>query len=151
MGGMSGYTKPSGDERLVGGPVDLDTALTRNFRAKECNFSAGGSVHALAVVPIYYNPDTLAYEYAQRPSIHIDDLTVSMGDVEKLLAESYWKLKQFAYDSDGNVEYAGFNTDGSAADGDTDWYVWKYTWSSGNCTKIQGPVEGSWTGRVALF
>lgn len=148
--GMGGYTKPDGNERLVGGPVDLESALTKNFRAKECNFSAGGSVHALAVVPIYYNPDTLTYEWAQKPTIEIDDLTVSMGDVEKLLSNSYWKLKKYDYTS-GDLDYAGFHPEIDAEDGDGGWFIWKYTWSDGNCVQIEGPVEDSWTSRGSIF
>ena len=56
--------------------------------------------------------------------------------------------EQYDYTS-GNLDYKGINTDSSAADADTDWVIWKFTWSSGNCTKIQMLV-GSWTGRAGL-
>ena len=59
-----------------------------------------------------------------------------------------YPYEQYDYTS-GNLDYMGINTDPAAADADTDWCVFKYTWSGGNCTKIQMLV-GSWTGRAGL-
>ena len=59
-----------------------------------------------------------------------------------------YPYEQYDYTS-GDLDYMGINNDGSAADGDTDWIVFKYTWSGGNCTKIQMLI-GSWTGRAGL-
>lgn len=147
---MAQFIKPTGHERLVGGPVDLATELAKNFRSKDCDFESG-SVNALAVVPIYYNAETLKFEWAQRPSIQIDDLTVSMGDVEKLLALSYWKAKQYDWTS-GDLDYMAFNTAIGAADGDATWYVFKFEWSpGGDISRILGPVTGAWSNRAALF
>ena len=132
-----------------GATIEVDSGDKRSTKSKEVDFAVG-TVDALVVASVVYNPATLKWEWAQRPEIDIDNLNVSMGDVEKLLASSYWKIKKFDYTS-GDMDYAGFNTDISAADGDTDWYLWKYTWVGGNCTEIKGPVIDSWTNRGSAF
>jgi len=58
-------------------------------------------------------------------------------------------IKKFDYTS-GDLDYMGENENSSAADGDTDWTVYKFTWVGLNCTVIQ-KRSGSWTGRAALF
>ena len=58
-------------------------------------------------------------------------------------------LKKFDYTS-GNLDYLGVNENADAADGDTDWTIYKLTWVGSNCTVIQ-KREGSWTGRALLF
>lgn len=121
---------------------------TRAVKSKECELAAGGPLDAQIVAPLVYNPSSLKFEWMQRPSIDIGDLTVSMGDVEKLLSDSYWNLQKYDYTS-GNLDYAGKNTDLSALDADTDWYIWKYTWVGSNCTLIQGPRVTSWTNRAS--
>ena len=76
------------------------------------------------------------------------DLTVTMGDVEKLLADAYWLNKQFDWTS-GNCDYIGLNTSLTAADGDTDWQVAKLEYDgSDNCIKIRVRTM-SWTGRAS--
>ncbi len=67
-----------------------------------------------------------------------------------MILEIFWRTRQFDYTT-GNLDYAGYNRNIAASDGDTDWYVFKYTWVGTNCTKILGPEVGSWTGRAALF
>ena len=97
-----------------------------------------------------WNTGTLAWERMKQPTVEIaGDLTVTMGDLEKLLANDYWKVSQYDWTS-GDLDYKGFNVTLAAADAATTWYIWKYTWSTGNPTKIQGPLVGSWTGRAAL-
>jgi len=55
------------------------------------------------------------------------DLTVAMGDVERLLANQYYKrMKSYSYAS-GRIKYVCQNTDIDANETDTDWFVWKYT------------------------
>lgn len=76
------------------------------------------------------------------------DLTVTMGDVEKLLAEAYWLNTKLFYDASDNCIYKCCNNDLSAADGDTDWYVTKYDWTGGNCTQIRMRIT-SVTNRTA--
>jgi hypothetical protein len=98
-----------------------------------------------------YDPDTLAWVRMTQPGLNIDqaDLTVSMGDVEKLLSENYWKQVRYDWTS-GNLDYKGFNLLATAAEDATDWYVWKYTWSDSKPTRVQGPLVGTWTGRSGL-
>lgn len=127
---------------------DNDDDLEKFPRSKLCTFETG-SIQALVVAPLSYNPLTGKYEWSTRPSISIDDLTVSMGDVEKLLAENYWKQTRFDWTS-GDLDYKGFNLVADASVDATDWYIWKYTWSGGSPTIIQGPLIGTWTGRAAL-
>ncbi len=58
-------------------------------------------------------------------------------------------IKKLDYTS-GNLDYMGENVNADAADGDTDWTIYKFTWDGTNCTVIQKRT-GSWTGRAALF
>lgn len=58
-------------------------------------------------------------------------------------------IKKYDYTS-GNLDYIGENVNSDAADDDTDWTIYKVTWSSGEVIIIQ-KKEGSWTGRDALF
>jgi len=103
------------------------------------------------VIPLMWNPTTLAFELPKQPAIEFTgDLTVTMGDVERLLADNYWKDKRLDWTS-GDLDYMGVNVTAGAATNAATWYVFKYTWASGNCTRIQGPVVGSWDGRPALF
>ena len=70
------------------------------------------------------------------------DLTVTMGDVEKLLADDYYsRLQPYLYAS-GRLKYICRNTDIDAALADTDWRIWKLTDAS------QPAKEGSRTGRA---
>ena len=100
------------------------------------------------VALLVYNPATLDWERMKQPTLELTgDLTVTMGDVEKLLAGAYWLRTKYDYDADGNCIYKGLNTDLSAADGDTDWYIVKYEYTSGNCTQKRVRVT-SWTDRA---
>jgi hypothetical protein len=47
----------------------------------------------------------------------------------------------------GELDYYGVNASASAADGDTSWVIYKFTYSGGNMTKIQSKV-GTWTARA---
>ena len=61
----------------------------------------------------------------------------------------YWKEKQIAYTSN-LPDYVGCHYIKGAADGDTKWEIWKFSWTGVDCTRIEGPLTGSWTGRAAL-
>jgi hypothetical protein len=52
--------------------------------------------------------------------------------------------------SDALPDYIGMNTNPAASDDDTDWLIYKYTYSGTAATQIVRRV-GSWTGRAALF
>ena len=45
--------------------------------------------------------------------------------------------------------YLGFNQKSAATDGDTDWIIFKFEWSSSKFVQSQMLV-GTWTGRAAL-
>jgi len=69
--------------------------------------------------------------------------------LDQILAETYWKEKRFDYTS-GDLDYKGFHEIHKTAEGEGTWSVWKYTYSSGDLVRIEGPLKGSWTGRAAL-
>jgi hypothetical protein len=50
----------------------------------------------------------------------------------------------------GEMDYRGTNAIHKAATTATTWQITKYTWVSSNCTRVEGPLEGSWDGRAAL-
>ena len=97
-----------------------------------------------------WNTGSVAWERMKQPSLElIGDLTVTMGDVEKLLATDYWKDQRFEY-SAGDLIYKGFNTTHKALVSATTWYIWKYTWVSSDCTRIEGPLVGAWDNNSGL-
>ncbi len=118
----------------------------------ERNVKIDGPTQSLRINNWVWNPTSMAWERMKQPTIDIGsaDLTVSMGDVEKLLADNYWKDQRLEWSGDDLI-YKGFHTSATAATNDTDWYVFKYTWSSGDLVRLQGPAIGSWDGRVGLF
>lgn len=118
------------------------------MQSKACTM-VGGDVPAIIVSPLVYNPSTLQYEWMKQPTVEVGDLTVSMSDVETLLADAYWKQKRYDYTS-GNLDYAGHHTSVTAATSDAEWRVYKYTWSGTNITRIQGPITGAWDDRATL-
>jgi hypothetical protein len=97
-----------------------------------------------------WDTDTLTWVRMEQPAIELSvgDLTVTMGDVEKLLASRYWLNVQYDYDGSGNCIYVGKNTDLSANDGDTDWYIARFDWSNGNCVQKRERIT-SWTSRAS--
>ncbi len=108
--------------RIVGG-VNKDNDEYSHIAMVEIDTG----IFALATAPYDYNPESLAYEKKTKPYIHIDDLTVSTGDLEKLLSDSYWqRVKPYSYVS-GNVKYVCKNTDIDALESATTWQCWKYT------------------------
>ena len=52
--------------------------------------------------------------------------------------------------NDSAPDYIGINEDSDASDSDTDWVIFKFTYSGDNATKIRRKT-GAWSGRVALF
>ena len=55
------------------------------------------------------------------------------------------------YDTDGNPTYKGYNALHGASVDATTWLIYKYTWSSGNATRIEGPLVGAWSDKENLF
>ena len=85
-----------------------------------------------------WDVDSVSWIRMKQPSIQYSgDLTVTMGDVERLLAGAYWLSTKLFYDGSNNCIYKCCNTDLSAIDGDTDWYIFKYDWTGSNCTQIR--------------
>lgn len=80
--------------------------------------------------------------------IEVGDLTVTMGDVEALLADRYWLDERIEYDGDGNPIYIGKNITLGVSEDSTTWYITRYDWTSGNCTRIRRRVT-SWTLRAS--
>jgi hypothetical protein len=78
------------------------------------------------------NPDWVRMT---KPSIHIDDLHISTGDLEKGIIGIYWPNTKYFYDADDNCIYKCMNTNLTANNSDTDWFVIKYDYTDGICTQ----------------
>ena len=63
---------------------------------------------------------------------------------------SYWKQKRFDFTT-GDLDYMGKHKNQNAPTSDSDWIVWKFTWSSSLPTVIKGPLSGSWDNRASLL
>ena len=50
----------------------------------------------------------------------------------------------------GELDYEGLNVVHNEATTATTWLIWKYTWDGASCTRIEGPLIGSWDGRASL-
>ncbi len=59
-------------------------------------------------------------------------------------------LRKFDYEGGADVIYLGKNANPDAADSDTDWVIFKYTYVSEQVTQIER-TTGTWTGRADLF
>lgn len=61
-----------------------------------------------------------------------------------------WRDQRMDYTT-GDLDYRGVSKIHKAGVGDDVWWIWKYTWdATPNCTRIEGPLFGNWTGRAAL-
>ncbi len=101
------------------------------------------SIKALKTALYVYDTGTTSWVAMQQPTLNIEnaDLTVTMGDVEKLLAKQYYlRMKPYTHAS-GRVKYVCRNTDIDAAETDTDWFCWKY--SDAAVPEIEGPRQGA--------
>lgn len=123
--------------RIIGGQ-DKDTGDRVQLAVVEID----PNIYALAVAPYYWNSGLLDYDKAVQGQILADDLTISMGDVERLLADAYWKRSKFFY-TGNNVEYICYNTDIDANETDTDWFIWKLVYTGNNVTEKEGPRQGA--------
>ena len=104
--------------------------------------------------------DEISEVIYQRVKIALGAAGVSDGDVNTtnpmptmgVLANTsaYWLDQRLDYTS-GDLDYRGVNVGHKAGTGTNTWYVWKYTWNgSGACTRIEGPLVGSWDNRASL-
>lgn len=82
----------------------------------------------LRVCLFCYNTSTLKWQRMKQPTLELTgDLTVTLGDVERLLADQYYKrMKSYSYAS-GRIKYICRNTDIDANETDTDWFCKKFT------------------------
>lgn len=88
-----------------------------------------------------WDADTLAWVRMTQPLI-------DLGNLEALLATTYWKDQRYEY-SGGNLVYKGLATTHKAATDTGDlWHVWKYTYVDGDCTRIEGPIVCNWDDRA---
>jgi hypothetical protein len=111
----------------------------------------GDGKHGLIVIPTVFDPASGKFKLQTQPNILVDgDLTVTMGDLEKIGTNSYWKDRRMEWNGDDLI-YKAYHTSTDANQGDTNWYIYKYTWSSGDLIRLQGPAVGSWTNRASLF
>jgi len=63
---------------------------------------------------------------------------------------AYWKDHKYAYDASGNMVYMGTHYLHNADESDTAWEIKKYTYGTDGITRIEGPLQGSWTNRATL-
>lgn len=146
--------------RPTGKKIDLHTRETHGIQPIGVRDAESIDTHmpridldkyTLRVGLFVWDSDSGTWEKMEQPSIDLyaDDLTVSMGDVEKLLATSYWKDQRMDYLA-GKLVYKGLNTAHGISTSDDSWYIQKYTWSAGTMTRIEGPLVGSWDDRATL-
>jgi len=90
-----------------------------------------------------YNPLTLGWERMVQPKIELSagDLTVTLGDVERLLSNQYYKRTRIYAHSSGRIKYLCKNTDVDAETTDTDWLCWKFTDAA--LPNSEGPRSGA--------
>jgi len=70
-------------------------------------------------------------------------------DFENYLGSQEWLDRRYDYTS-GNLDYLGKNVAIAGTTSD-DWQIFKFTYDgSGNVTRMQGPLVGTWDGRAAL-
>jgi len=90
-----------------------------------------------------WDPSTLTWVRMEQPVLELStgDLTITMGDVEALLADNYWKRMKPYLHTSTKPKYICKNTDIDANETDTDWYIWKYT--DADIPQIEGPRTGA--------
>lgn len=74
------------------------------------------------------------------------NLKLNLTQLESAAGIQY-KEQRLDYDTDGNLTYKGLHLNYGASQSDTNWFVWKFTWTSGNLVRIQGPVITPWSER----
>lgn len=125
-----GYEPSAGEAKMIRVESDMGSLLVGNH---------------------VWDTDSGAWVKMRQPVVDVaGDLTVTMGDVESLLAEQYWKDKRFDWTS-GDLDYMGLSTTHKASTSAGDlWWIFKFTWSGGNPTRIEGPLNGNWDDRASL-
>lgn len=105
---------------------------------------------AVIIENLVWDPILMDWVRMEQPQLDVDkmDLTVTMGDVEALLADSYWKRMQPYLHGSGKPKYIARNTDIDANLTDVDWYIWKY--SDADIPTIEGPRIGAANSEAAI-
>ena len=101
------------------------------------------SIKGIKIACYVYDTGTTSWVAMQQPVLEVSnlDLTVTMGDVEKLLAKQYYlRMKPYTHASE-RIKYVCKNTDIDASETDTDWFCWKY--SDADIPEIEGPRQGA--------
>jgi len=110
--------------------------------------------HTLHILNWVYNPSTLAWERMKQPVLELTgDLTVTMGDVERLLAGQYWKDHRIERDGNNLPLYIGVHTTHKASVDDADdpgWWIVKFTRTGYLLDRVEGPLQGAWSNRASL-
>ena len=83
----------------------------------------------------------------------VDQEGNKITDANPLPVSSSPPPKDVRFDSDDSApDYVGLNYDNYNADTDTrDWVIYKFTYSSGNVTRVQKRTDVSWDDRTSLF
>ena len=95
-----------------------------------------GDTKSLKVALYVYNPDSLSWDRMRQPQI-------------SPLADELPLDTRFE-SSSGDLIYKGIHSTHKALTSDSNWMIWKYTWSGTDVTRIEGPLDGSWDGRGGL-
>lgn len=67
------------------------------------------------------------------------------------ILDGIWHDVRMEYNTSGLMEYRAVHEFHKAATTDPAWEVWKYTYdTSGRCTRIEGPLRGTWDTRASL-
>lgn len=121
--------------RVVLGAIDKDTG---EIRYVGCDEDSRG-LHTNMWV---WDTNSTAWVRMKQPVVEVSgDLTITMGDLEALLADHYYKrTKTYSYGS-GRIKYLARNTDIDAAEADTDWLCWKF--SDADNADSEGPRTAS--------
>jgi hypothetical protein len=113
------------------------------------NVAVDPDYNLLHILNWVWNTSTMQPERMKQPVLELTgDLTVTLGDVERLLADQYYtRMKIFAYGS-GRIKYITRNTDIAAGETDTDWFCWKFTDVS--LPEKEGPRQGAVNDEAAV-
>lgn len=92
-----------------------------------------------------YDPTGMNWNNMQQPNLEFSgDLTVTMGDLEKIGTDFYFQRLKIYYDGSDNAEYLCRNTDIDALETDTDWFCWKLVYDgNNNMIDKEGPRQGA--------
>ena len=121
---------------IVGVYQPIDAALT--------------NISALAYVSPSFIKFTAEDTYAVRTLAQtVSDLSGEASGAFSFNSQDVTAIKDLT--TSGNVDYRAVTESHKAEVGDDVWWIWKYTWdATPSCTRVEGPLLGSWTGRAAL-